>query len=135
MSTVRRVVGLLFVLGCDTAEDRPATWSYLHAAIIAPSCATASCHSSLASVAGRDLSTPEYAYAALTGRTCNAPPHPQDPPLEYTRYVFIQSLYGFGQRGIEPDGPYDLLMPPDQPLADVEIDLIERWYAAGAKCD
>ena len=124
------------VVACDAAEDRPPRWSYLHAAILAPSCATASCHSSISSAAGRDLSTPEYAYAALTGRTCGAPALPGEQSLDYVRDVFSASLYGAGQRGgNDPDAPYDLLMPPGMPLADVEIDLIERWYAAGAKCD
>jgi len=36
----------------DAPEDRPATWGYIHAAVIAPNCATSSCHSELATTAG-----------------------------------------------------------------------------------
>ena len=124
-------IGAVFVPGCDTVQDRPPSWSYIHAAIIAPSCATASCHSRISSVAGRDLSTPESAYAVLTGRTCNAPPHAGDPPADTASYL-LAVLRG---EGIRSNGDVDLLMPPDQPLPEVEIELVQRWYDAGAKCD
>jgi hypothetical protein len=46
----------------------------------------------------------------------------------------MNALYGIGTpSGGDKDD--DLLMPPDQPLASSEIDLIELWYDAGAPCD
>lgn len=131
MSTVRRVVALMFVLGCDTPEERPVTWSYLHAAIIAPSCATASCHSKVSSVKGLDLSTRTSAYAFLVGRTCDAPALPGEPERNYVRpYDPDGSQLVHMLRGDEIR-----LMPPDQPLPDVEISLVERWILEGAPCD
>ena len=35
-------------------DDRPASWTYVHAAVIAPNCATSNCHSDLAATAGAD---------------------------------------------------------------------------------
>ena len=117
--------------GCDTVDDRPASWSYLHTAVIAPACATAGCHSAASAVAGLDLSTRTGAFNLLTGRICGAPPGPTDPPGNFVfagspeRSKLVHLLRGDDVRG----------MPPDQPLADVEIELVERWILEGASCE
>ncbi len=116
---------------CDAADDRPASWGYLHPAVIAPACATAGCHSQLAAQAGLDLSTRTGAYTVLTGRICGEPPRPEDPP---GNYVFAGSpehsslMYRLRGDNVR-------VMPPDQPLADVEIELVERWILEGAACE
>lgn len=120
------------VVGCEQVDDRPATWSYIHTAIIAPSCATASCHSEISSIAGRDLSTRESAYTALTGRVCGAPSHPGDPGTDVAEFVFLATLRG---QGPGANGEGNVLMPPEQQLPEVEIEIIERWFANGAQCD
>lgn len=117
--------------GCDSADDRPASWSYLHTAVIAPACATAGCHSPAAAIAGLDLSSRAGAYNLLTGRICGADPSPLDPPGNFVfpgapeRSKLVHLLRGDQVRG----------MPPDQPLPDVEIELVERWILEGAPCD
>ncbi len=67
----------------------------------------------------------------LVGLTCDAPELPGEPQRNYVR-------------PFDPDGSRlmhllrgdnTLLMPPDQPLPDVEIELIERWILEGATCD
>lgn len=118
--------------GCDTAADRPADdFNYIHSAIIRPSCATAMCHSKLGSQGGVDLSTREAAYLVFTGRVCGAPEHEGDPPGNWVRpgHPASSQLIGLlrGQGG--------RYMPPDVPLPDVEIELIEQWILAGATCD
>lgn len=116
---------------CDTADDRPASWSYIYTAIVEPSCATAGCHSQHGAEAGIDLSTRTGAYTILTGRRCGEPPRPTDPP---GNYVFPsspeRSKLMYLLRG-EDVG----VMPPDQPLPAVEIELVERWILEGASCD
>ena len=120
---------LALAAGCET--DRPAEWSYLHAAIVGPSCATASCHSNAASLAGIDLSTRESAYTFLTGRVCGAPPRPEDAPGNYVfPYAPERSRLLYLLRGDQ-----GRIMPPDLPLPDVEIGLIETWITEGAPCD
>jgi hypothetical protein len=122
---------LLALTGCDTVEDRPARWSYVHAGILAPSCATASCHSTSSSTGGIDLSSRENAYAFMLGRTCRAPDPPGEPagnfvfPFQPERSRLMYLL-----RGEET-----FLMPPDAPLVSVEIEIIEDWILAGAECD
>src|SRR5690606_22144735 len=56
--------------GCAEVEDRPATWSFVHAAIIAPNCTTSNCHSRLNATAGLQLENREAAYAFITGLPC-----------------------------------------------------------------
>jgi hypothetical protein len=115
---------------CDSVADRPAQWSYIHASIIRPSCATASCHSYQGYAGGLDLSTPGGAYAILTGHVCgqalpiDAPGSyvvPGDP--EQSRLIYLL-------RGADT-----YVMPPDVPLPPVEVNLIEQWILEGAPCD
>ncbi len=115
---------------CDSVTDRPAQWSYIHAAIIRPSCATASCHSYQRSAGGVDLSTSAGAYSVLTGHTCTGaalpvaprsfvdPGHPDDSELMHL--LTADRIY---------------LMPPDVPLPPVEVNLIREWIYEGASCD
>lgn len=120
------------VAACDTAEDRSAAWGYVHTAIIRPSCATAACHSHLSSAGGLDLGSADHAYTFLTGRVCGAPPHDADPIGNFVRpgqpesSQLVWMLRGEGT---------SLVMPPDTPLPDVEIAIIERWILEGATCD
>jgi hypothetical protein len=116
---------------CDSGADRPTRWSYLHAAIIRPSCATASCHSYQGFAGGLDLSTPGGAYSILTGRVCGAPDNPGEPPgsfvipgqPERSRLLYLLR------------GQDTYVMPPDVPLPPVEVNLIESWILEGAPCD
>ena len=125
-----RVKYVLFALLVACVDERPATWSYTHAAIIAPNCATANCHSTVASTAGIDLSDREGAYVFLVGKLCNSK-LPENPPGNYAfpyhpeRSPLIHLLHGDAKR----------LMPPDTPLPEPEIEVVERWVLEGAKCD
>lgn len=127
------VLGLLLAGGasCDGAEDRSTSFAYIHASILRPSCTSAACHSKLGSQAGVDLSTPEAAYLLLTGRGCTAPDVAGTPPGNFVRpghpetSELVYLLRGEGGS----------IMPPDVPLPDVEIEIIERWILDGAPCD
>jgi hypothetical protein len=135
---MRRVLLIVaLAMGCDTVQDRPETWSYVHAAVIAPSCATASCHSKISSVNGFDLSSPESAYTMFTGgRSCGgADDHPGALAINEARARIIGVLEGRGTRGEGASQTSDLLMPPDQALSTTEIQLVKDWFDAGALCD
>lgn len=120
------VVGL--TAGCG-ADDRPATWSYIHAAIVVPSCTTASCHSREAAVAYVDLHERELAYATLLGRDCDtqsdAPGYFVDPGHPESSHL-IRLL-----RNEDVSVP----MPPDRLLGLRDIELVEAWIAGGAACE
>ncbi len=121
---------LLWIVGCDT-EERPARWSYIHTAIIAPACTTAGCHSGLTAMAGLNLSDREGAYTVLTGRICGEPILSESPPRNYVEPFNADGSQLVHQlRGDNRD-----VMPPDTPLPDVEIELVERWIDEGAACE
>jgi hypothetical protein len=135
------------VSACGDTDDRPPVWSYLSPAIFQPNCATASCHSEAAAVAGLDFSTPHSGYLSLT-----------------RLWVWVEDPTGMGGPGCGTvDGtvvcdrksrplvtPYDPAasrlinmlrarnaqrMPPDRPLVEADIRLVEKWILNGAKSD
>ena len=124
---------LLAVLGvgCEGVDDRPASFGYVHAAVIKPNCTTSNCHSGLTGQAGLKFDDPEATYVYLLGRTCEDQGIPGTPtgnlvvPFEPESSRLMYLL-----RGDEVD-----IMPPDTPLPDAEVELIERWILEGAPCD
>jgi hypothetical protein len=122
---------------CLDPDELPARWSYVHAAVLAPACTTAGCHSTLTAAAGVTLADREGAYTVLTGRICGEPPRPGDPPRNFvTPYSAAYSQLVYQLRGADAAGrPYRDVMPPDAPLPAAEIALVARWIDEGARCD
>jgi hypothetical protein len=122
------------LVGCGGDEDRPPTWSYISPAIVQPNCATSSCHSKGAAVAGLDLSSAKAGYESLFNQKLAPSPVLQargnvarklvtpGSPTE-SRVVNMLRAYGASR------------MPPDRPLAEADIALIEEWILSGAKND
>jgi hypothetical protein len=120
-------------VGCGaTNDDRDPTWSYISPAIIQPNCATSSCHSQGSAVAGLNLSTVDAGYRSLLQlhlplrgmigapktRQLVTPGNPDE-----SRVVNMMRAVGSWR------------MPPDRPLAEGDIVLIERWILNGAQKD
>ena len=117
--------------GCDSPNDRPTDFRYLHTTIVAPSCATASCHSAMTKQAGIDLSTVDGAYTVLTGLTCRQLPMVGDTPGNYV-------IPGDPERSklmYQLRGDNTHIMPPDIPVPATEITEIENWIVEGAPCE
>lgn len=122
----------LAALGACGEDDRPASWSYIHTAIIAPSCATSSCHTKENELAGVDLHSVDAAYAILVGRTCD----PDDPPdLVERNYVAPGQPERSALMYLLIGDEVKRQMPPDRPLPERDIDLVERWILEGALCN
>jgi hypothetical protein len=122
---------------CGGEENRPATWSYISPAIIQPNCATGSCHSRAAAVAGLDLSEVKAGWHSLRDQKlppgrAGAPAYPGAQPARplVTPGNPVESRIMNMLRGIGADR-----MPPDRPLAAADIDLIETWILEGANND
>jgi hypothetical protein len=121
--------------GCGGDDNRPAEWSYISPAIIQPNCATSSCHSRGAAVAGLDLSTAEAGWKDLmeqklpnvkgAGAGRDQQPRRLVIPGNPEESRLVNMLHAFGSSR----------MPPDRPLADADIKLIEEWVLAGASDD
>jgi hypothetical protein len=123
------LLGAALVIGlaaCGDVDERPAKWSYISATIIQPSCATARCHSKGAAVFGLQLDTVAGGYVALVG----SPAMPGEP----TGRNFVvpgdpdASKLMWMLRGVESQR-----MPPDEPLPEGDIELIEQWIRDGAR--
>jgi hypothetical protein len=135
--------------GCKQVDDRPAEWAFISPAIFQPDCATTSCHSPAAAVSGLDFSTPENGYASLTqlwvwvvvpqdGGTQPAPGTPcaiqnGTKVCEYQERPLVTPYDPAGSRVVNMlrarDAPR---MPPDRPLPEADIELVERWILNGA---
>jgi hypothetical protein len=125
-------LALLLATGACGEDERPASFEYIQAAIIGPSCATASCHSAENAQAGLRLHDVASSYSILTGHACGG----NDPDLEAPRnYVEPghpeRSRLMYLLLGLEVRQP----MPPDRPLPGGDIDLVERWILEGARCN
>ncbi|HVV84950.1 MAG TPA: hypothetical protein VHE35_17925 [Kofleriaceae bacterium] len=113
------------VSSSDPSLDR---WHYAYETIIAPRCTTSACHSPLSQAGGIDLSDDATAYDTLTGRACGDTAHAAGAYVD-TADPMASTLSGLLRRD-DPTG-----MPPNQRLADADIQTLEDWMRGGALCD
>ena len=129
--------------GCGK-DNRPATWEYISPILFQPNCATASCHSPAAAVSGLDFSDPDRGYISLTRlwvwivdptgtpdngcmvmrgtNVCQRNQRPLVVPFVPSQSGVVNALRAEGAPR----------MPPDRPLAEGDIELVERWILNGA---
>lgn len=106
----------LAVAGCNGAtDDRPKSWSFISATIMEPSCATVNCHSAITHQGGVDLSARQVGYQSLVPTYYVFPHDAANSPL-----VNLMNAVG------------SIRMPPDNPLPQADITLIEDWINEGA---
>ena len=139
------LVATCFVGGCSNVDDRPAAWGYISPAIFQPACATTSCHGPASAVSGLDFSTPDRGYSSLTrlwvwvvssdgglaGEACGTVNGTH--VCEQKVRPLITPYDPQGSRVVNMlrarDAPR---MPPDRPLPEADIRLVERWILNGA---
>jgi hypothetical protein len=139
------LIGTALTAGCGATDDRPATWNYISPAIFQLSCATVSCHSRATAVAGLDFSMPDHGYTSLTALTiwvvnpngtadqgCQTVDgtvvcaHPNRPLVVAYNPAESRLVNMLRARGAPR-------MPPDRPLPEADIALVERWILDGAR--
>jgi hypothetical protein len=116
---------------CGGEEDvRDPVWGYISPAIIQPNCATSSCHSRAAAVAGLDLSAIDTGYKSLVQLKL---PKRSDSKMEAPRQMVIPFNPDESRmlHMLRADGARR--MPPDRPLAGADVALIEQWIIEGAQ--
>ena len=107
----------LFTVGCGgTTDDRPARWPFISATITEPSCATVNCHSAVTHSSGIYLHDSAAGYKSLVGGLYVIPGQADQSSLTT---VWLTNAA-------------PLRMPPDNPLPDVDVQLIAAWINAGA---
>lgn len=129
---------------CGDTDDRPAVWTYVSAELFQPNCATASCHSRGRAVAGLDFSDPDRGYASLTAlkvwvadpdgtvggdcKTVGAAVYcERDRPLVLAFNPSQSRVVNMLRARAAPR------MPPDRPLPEADIALVETWILDGAR--
>jgi hypothetical protein len=148
MSVAAVVAALAPFAGCGEIDDRPAEWSFISPAIFQPDCATSSCHSPATSVSGLDFSTPDNGYSSLTRLQIAVVARPDAGSVTGAGTCEIRGSTTVCTENIRPlVTPYDpdgsrvvnMLrarsaprMPPDRPLPEADIRLVERWILNGA---
>jgi hypothetical protein len=115
---LRTLLFACVLAGCGGAENRPPNWSFIAPAIIEPSCATVSCHSAVAQRSGVVLDTRASAYNTLIVRHFVI-------PFDKDTSELVALLRAAGSQR----------MPPDFPLPEADIELIEEWITRGASND
>lgn len=102
-------------------DDRPATLEYITAAILAPSCGNAQCHSSFRRVDDYAFDTIEEAritFAVYQGLVVRGEPNES---------LLYQVLISPGGENQAPRMPYD------QPIPNRDVQLIFDWIEDGAE--
>ena len=108
------------MIGCGSATDeRPVRWSFISATITEPSCATVNCHSDIAERADVDLHDRDSGYRHLVTRNFVIPGD------QTSSSALLYLLRGQGS----------LRMPPDSPLPEADILLIDAWIKNNAPND
>lgn len=130
------------VAGCTDVDDRPIAWGYLSPAIFQPTCATPSCHSRGTAVAGLDFSDPDRGYASLTALKVRIEQEPSATDGGVGNDVASVTVPRQLVTAFSPaeSRVVDMLrargaqrMPPDRPLTEADIALIEAWILDGAR--
>jgi hypothetical protein len=112
------VILIVALAGCGGADNRPARWSFIAPAIIEPSCATISCHSTVTDRAGVILEPRETAWHTVVDR-----------------HFVIQGFPDLSEMVALLRAEGSPRMPPDFPLPEADIELIEQWITNGANDD
>jgi hypothetical protein len=107
------LLALALAAGCGTTPDeRPLTIEVISLSILAPSCGAVQCHSTTTNLQGYAFDTLEASKASLQRLVGSGG----------RRNKLLEVLSSGGEER----------MPPDVPMAEEDIALIEAWVAAGA---
>jgi hypothetical protein len=112
---------------CGSAtDDRPPTLEYITETILAPSCASAECHSAFKRQVGDAFDTVASARQSLVANSLVVAANQGDP--DSSRLIATLTV---GAPSILDPGSGNVRMPYDAPLPDVDIELIREWIRAG----
>jgi hypothetical protein len=122
-------VAVLGAGGCGSVDNRPAEWAYISPALFQPNCATTSCHSLTGLwvwvvVTDGGVSPPAGVPCATINGTfvCEQQLRPLVTPYDPAGSRVVDMLRA-------RNAPR---MPPDRPLPEADIELVERWILNGA---
>jgi hypothetical protein len=121
---MHRLAFLALLGGACGVDDRPLTAQYVTETVLAPSCGAAQCHSAFSANYGDIFDTVDGARASIVNNALVRFDSDQYDPADPSQSYLITTL----TVGNAPGGR----MPWDSPLPEQDIELLERWIAAGA---
>lgn len=134
--------GALVAGACGSAtDDRPQTLDYITETILAPSCASAECHSAFKRQVGDQFDTPAAARLSIVANGLVEFPDDTKDEASVASSLLIRTLT-VGAPSILSPNSGNVRMPYDAPMPDADIELIKAWMlttpdragAPGAQC-
>ena len=123
------LIGALLGGACGSAtDDRPPTLDYITETILAPSCASAECHSAFKREVGDQFDTPEAARLTMVANSLVLPADADAPEASY----LVRALTVGALSILDPKSGDLIRMPYDSPLPDRDIELIKTWISMGS---
>ncbi|HEX7838362.1 MAG TPA: hypothetical protein VF469_12895 [Kofleriaceae bacterium] len=123
------LIGALFAGACGMTDDRPRTLAYITDTILAPTCASAECHSAFKRQVGDEFDTVDATRRSIV---TNGLVLPDDVAVPQGS-LLIQTLTVGARSILDPKSGLNVRMPYDAPMPDADIDLIKAWIAEGAQ--
>jgi len=135
---MHRLAYLALLCGACGVDDRPLTIAYVTESVLAPNCGAAQCHSAFSAnytdvfdtVEGARATIVDHNLLSFDSAALDPPAYDPANPTQAHLIVTITSPTGY----IPAIGR----MPWDAPLPQQDVELLERWIAAGApgaQCD
>ena len=106
-----------------TTDDRPRTLEYITDTILAPTCASAACHSAFKQELGDAFDSVENARLSIMANSLVDITSPKDSTIYKSITEGVQGVYS----GVKSRMPYDAPMP------DADVALILDWIQKGAE--
>jgi hypothetical protein len=127
---MRPLVLFAVLLGgaCGATDDRPRTLEYITQTILAPTCATAQCHSAFKQEVGDEFDTVEAARLSIVANGLVDTTTPTASTIYKSITTGVMSRF---------DNSLTVRMPFDGPMPDADVQLILEWIqdgAHGAQC-
>jgi hypothetical protein len=123
------LIGALFAGACGATDDRPRTLAYITETILAPSCASAECHSAFKRAVGDQFDTLDATRESIVVNGLVVYPADVADP---TGSLLFRTVTVGGPSVLEP-GSGNVRMPYDAPMPDADVELIRAWIEEGAK--
>jgi hypothetical protein len=122
------LVGALLAGACGATDDRPRTLAYITETILAPSCASAECHSAFRRQVGDQFDTVDATRVSIVANGLVTLP---DDVANPSGSILIQTLTVGSTSVLDPKSG-KVRMPYDAPMPDADVELIRDWIAQGA---
>ena len=122
------LIGALLAGACGATDDRPRTLAFITEAILAPTCASAECHSAFRRAVGDQFDTLDATRVSIVSNGLVTYPEDVANPEAST----LMKTLTVGAPSVLDPKSGNVRMPFDAPMPDADIALIRDWITEGA---